>query len=102
MCPARQRGPKWDRRRAEYKVWTDRYARLVATHYEVLGVASTATNEEIARAYFRKTSGSRKAGFLRGSTQGRTERAGIEAAYAVLIDDGKRAAYDQSLKAGDE
>ena len=37
-----------------------------------------------------------------GVKQGRTERAEIEAAYEVLINPAKRAAYDRSLEAGDE
>ena len=74
----------------------------MVSYYEFLGVSPDASNEEIAKAYFRKTSGSRTAGFIRGVKQGRTERAEIEAAYEVLINPAKRAAYDRSLEAGDE
>ena len=71
----------------------------MSTHYETLGVAHTASHEEIAKAYFRKTSGSRTAGFLRGMKQSRAERQAIEAAYATLIDRAARVAYDGTLLA---
>jgi len=72
----------------------------MATHYEVLGIDRSATHEEVAKAYFRRTSGSRKAGFIRGSSQGRAERHAIEEAYEVLIDRAKRTAYDRTLDPG--
>ncbi len=75
----------------------ERYARRVSTHYETLGVTQSATHEEIVKAYFRRTSGSRTAGFLWGSKQSRGERDAIEAAYIVLIDRAARAAYDRTL-----
>ena len=69
----------------------------MATHYEVLGVSQDASNQDIAKAYFRRTSGSRSAGFLKGSKQSRGDRKMIEEAYAVLVDRSRRIAYDQSL-----
>lgn len=73
----------------------------MATHYETLGIADDATHDEIVQAYFRRTSGSRTAGFLRGSRQSRSDREGIETAYSVLIDHVARREYDRSLKVGE-
>ena len=70
----------------------------MATHSETLGIDPTASHEEVVKAYFRATSGSRKAGFLIGSSQSKAERKAIEAAYQVLVDAGRRAAYDASLR----
>ena len=72
----------------------------MATYYEVLRIEPSASHEEIAKAYFRQSSGSRTGGFLRGAKQGRSERARVEEAYAVLIDRTKRAEYDRQLGAG--
>jgi curved DNA-binding protein CbpA len=67
------------------------------THYELLGVESDANGETIAKAYLRKTSGSRQAGFFRGSSQSRAVREQLEEAFEVLTNPGRRAAYDRSL-----
>lgn len=69
------------------------------THYEVLGVEPNASVEEIAKAFLRKTSGSRTAGFFIGSTQRRSDRKQLEAAYEVLTDPQRRADYDRELAA---
>ncbi|WP_170136123.1 DnaJ domain-containing protein [Nannocystis exedens] len=64
------------------------------THYELLRVSTTATREEIQRAY------------LRLVPEHHPDRGGDAATFAavklardVLIDDAKRAAYDRQLEA---
>lgn len=71
------------------------------THYEVLGVAADADRETIRRAYIalaRATHPDRAAdGGVEPRERGETIRRANEA-WAVLGDDGRRRAYDESLR----
>jgi curved DNA-binding protein CbpA len=75
----------------------------VATHYDVLGVRSTATPAQVRRAYLDKARQLHPDGFAgRPDAQldaARRAMQDVNEAWRVLRDAGTRAAYDRSLRA---
>lgn len=67
------------------------------THYERLGVAPTASSEEIRAAY---RAVARRLHPDTGSATGEAEMAAVNEAWRVLSDPGRRALYDRSLVGG--
>ncbi|HEX2053225.1 MAG TPA: J domain-containing protein [Actinomycetota bacterium] len=76
---------------------------MSATHYEILGVASEASFDEIRLAYLRKARENHpdRAPASDPLRRGESERAmvAVNAAWFVLKDQGRRRVYDQQLEA---
>jgi DnaJ-class molecular chaperone len=68
---------------------------LPPTHYEVLGITPMATNDEIQAAYRTRAKQSHP-----DLHDGETHKAmqGVNEAYAILSDPGKRKLYDTTMK----
>jgi hypothetical protein len=99
QCPPVTIDLAGDRSRGEPRHSIPPYAGLIATHYEVLGIAIDASPEHVRAAY------RERARIVHPDRRGADPNTGamsdVNEAYRVLGDPGRRVLYDRSLRLGD-